>query len=257
MPGDRPTAALEVSAKVNALLLDIEGTTTPLDFVTRVLFPYAREHVVSYLARSFEDGGTRDDVRGLRVEAARDAALGRKPPPWAEAPEAVGRYACWLMDEDRKVTALKALQGRIWEEGFRAGHLQGVVYEDVPRAFERWHAAGRTIAIFSSGSILAQKLLFAHSSAGDLSHFLAAHFDTTTGPKGEVESYRRIAAVLGHDAHSILFVSDVAVELDAARDAGLATALCVRDGPLPSAGAHRAIRTFDDLFDQAPSPTNL
>ena len=246
-----------MSAKPTAFLLDIEGTTTPLDFVTTVLFPYARERVAAYLARSFEAPDTRDDVRGLRAEHEREAALGRHPPPWADTPEAVAAYLRWLMDEDRKVTALKALQGRIWEEGFRAGQLEGVVYEDVPRAFARWQHEGRRIAIFSSGSVLAQQLLFAHSNAGDLRRFLGGYFDTTTGPKREAESYGAIAAALGHDPQAILFVSDVAAELDAAKGAGLATALCVRDGALPAAGRHRVIRTFDDLADQAPSPTNL
>jgi enolase-phosphatase E1 len=174
-----------------------------------------------------------------------------------DTPEAVAAYARWLMEEDRKVTGLKAIQGRIWEEGFQAGQLEGIVYEDVPRALERWRGEGRAVAIFSSGSVLAQRLLFGHSSAGDLRRFLAAHFDTTTGPKREAESYGRIAAALGQDPHAILFVSDVAAELDAAKGAGLGTALCVRDGPLPAEGRHRAIRTFDDLRDQAPSPTNL
>jgi enolase-phosphatase E1 len=161
------------------------------------------------------------------------------------------------MDEDRKVTALKALQGRIWEEGFLGGQLEGVVYEDVPRAFARWHRAGRTIAIFSSGSVLAQKLLFGHSNAGDLTPFLAAYFDTTTGPKGEAPSYARIAAALRHEPRFVLFVSDVAAELDAARAAGLETALCLRQGAGPVAPAHRTIRSFDELVGQAPSPTNL
>jgi enolase-phosphatase E1 len=245
-----------VRAKPTAFLLDIEGTTTPLDFVMRVLFPYSRERVAEYLVRHFEESETTADIRGLRAEHEGDAAAGHDPPPWADAPEAIATYARWLMDQDRKATALKSLQGRIWEEGFHAGQLRGVVYEDVPRAFERWRGAGRTIAIFSSGSVLAQKLLFGHTDAGDLTPFLAACFDTTTGSKREAESYRRIAAALGHDPGSILFVSDVVAELNAASGAGLATALCVRDGPLPPS-AHRVIRGFDGLLDQAPSPTNL
>lgn len=240
-----------------AYLLDIEGTTTPLDFVTRVLFPHARARITEYLVRHFGESETSDDVRGLRAEHARDTALGRTPPPWAETPEAAARYAWWLMDQDRKATALKALQGRIWEEGFLSGQLEGKVYDDVPRAFARWHRAGIPIAIFSSGSFLAQKLLFGHSNAGDLTPFLAAFFDTTTGPKGEAESYRRIAAALGQDPRSIRFVSDVSAELDAARAAGLETALCVRNGAGPIGPAHRMVRSFDELVDQAPSPTNL
>ena len=231
----------------SALLLDVEGTTTPVDFVYRVLFPYARARIAEYLARNSGRADVRDDVRGLGQEHAADVAAGRRPPAWGETPETVAAYVRWLMDQDRKATALKSLQGRIWEEGFRAGALVGQVYEDVPRAFERWGKAGRTIAIFSSGSVLAQKLLFAHSDAGDLTPHLRAYFDTTTGAKREAESYRRIAAALGFDPASILFVSDVAAELDAARAAGKDTALCVRDGPDPASAPHRVIRTFDEI----------
>ncbi len=238
-------------------LLDIEGTTTPLDFVARVLFPYAHERVAEYLDGHFREMETREDVQGMRAEHARDTAAGRMPPPWADTPAAVAAYARWLIDHDRKLTALKALQGRIWEEGFRAGQLQGVVYEDVPRALARWERAGGTVAIFSSGSVLAQKLLFAHSNAGDLTPFLAAYFDTTTGPKREATSYRAIACALGKPPGEVRFVSDVAAELDAARAAGLETALCVRDGAGPGDSPHRVIRSFDDLALQAPSPTNL
>jgi enolase-phosphatase E1 len=240
-----------------AFLLDIEGTTTPLDFVARVLFPHARARVGEYLARHFEDAETSHDVRGLAAEHARDTAAGRTPPSWADTPAAAADYARWLMDEDRKLTALKALQGRIWEEGFRAGQLQGVVYEDVPRALALWQRAGCTVAIFSSGSVLAQKLLFTHSNAGDLTPFLAAYFDTTTGPKREALSYLEIASALTKPPREVCFVSDVAAELDAARGAGLETALCERDGAGPGDSPHRVIRSFDDLALQAPSPTNL
>lgn len=230
-----------------ALLLDVEGTTTPVDFVYRVLFPYAHARLEEYLRRNMGSSVIQDDLRGLRDEHAADEAGGRTPPRWAETVEAVAAYARWLMDQDRKATALKSLQGRIWEEGFRAGALRGQVYEDVPRAFARWRKAGRAVAIFSSGSVLAQKLLFGHSEAGDLTACLQAHFDTTAGPKRAAESYRRIAAALGKGPGAVLFVSDVSAELDAARSAGLDTALCVRAGEAPAAPGHRVIRTFDDL----------
>jgi enolase-phosphatase E1 len=246
-----------VIAEPDAVLLDVEGTTTPVDFVTRVLFPYARERVADYLALHFAEPLTHHDVLGLHTEHERDIAAGLEPPRWAETPEAVAEYSRWLMDEDRKATALKALQGRIWEEGFRAGELQGALYEDVPRAFEQWRKAGRTLAIFSSGSVLAQKLLFGNTAAGDMTPYLDAYFDTNIGAKREAESYRRIAQALGRAPGSILFVSDVAAELDAAEEAALVTALCVREGPLPSTGAHPMIRSLDELFGQAPSPMNL
>ena len=235
-----------MSADPAAVLLDIEGTTTPLDFVTRVLFPWAHERIGEYLARNGADAETRRDLEALRAQHQQDDATGKEPPAGGDTAESAAAYARWLMDQDRKVTALKSLQGRIWEEGFRAGDLVGQVYEDVPRAFLRWREAGRTIAIFSSGSVLAQRQLFGHSNAGNLTPFLSAFFDTTTGPKREAFSYQRIAGVLGLHPRSVLFVSDIAAELDAALEAGLATALCLREGALLAPG-HRVIRTFDDL----------
>jgi enolase-phosphatase E1 len=236
-----------VSGGRAAVLLDVEGTTTPVDFVYGVLFPYARARLDDHLARGFDRPAVREDVAALGREHAQEVAAGGMPPAWDATPAAVAAYARWLMDQDRKSTGLKSLQGRIWEEGFRAGDLQGQVYADVPPALARWTAAGRTVAIFSSGSVLAQRLLFSRSNAGDLTPYLRAHFDTTTGPKRAAESYHRIAAVLGADPPRILFVSDVADELDAARAAGLETALCVREGPVPSGPRHRVVRSFDEL----------
>jgi len=238
---------------VQAVLLDIEGTTTPIDFVTRVLFPYAREHVRDFLIRRAPtDHALQDDLAVLFSEHRMDERAGQSPPPWhSDSPASVldsaAVYVHWLMDRDRKSTALKALQGRIWEEGYRAGHLRGQVYPDVPRAMARWRAQGREIAIFSSGSVLAQKLLFSRSEAGDLTPFLRAYFDTTTGAKAEAESYRKIARALGRDAPAVLFVSDVNAELDAARSAGMVTALCVREGNAPLPTTHPVIHTFDEV----------
>ena len=133
------------------------------------------------------------DVSALRDEHARDVAAGNAPPAWDGTVETVAAYARWLIDQDRKLTPLKSLQGRIWAEGYAAGQLRGQVYDDVPKALARWTASGRRVAIFSSGSVLAQKLIFGHSDHGDLTRFLSAYFDTTTGAKRDAESYRRIA----------------------------------------------------------------
>lgn len=233
-----------MSASPRLVLLDIEGTTTPIDFVLRVLFPYARARVAAFLESHLSQPDVIADVAGLRAEHARDVAAGRKPPPWANGAAA---YARWLMDEDRKLTALKALQGRIWEGGFASGELRGQVYPDVPAALRRWTAAGRTVAIFSSGSVLAQKLLFAHSDQGDLTPLLSGYFDTTTGAKGDAASYRKIAQALGASPNAGLFVSDVVAELDAARSAGFATALSVRNPPGPAANGHGSVASFDEL----------
>ena len=232
-----------------AVLLDIEGTTSPVTFVYDVLFPYARRHVGAFLSRHQASPDVAADIRALRLEHERDTAEGRRPPAWPSQAEAEGAaaYALWLMDQDRKATPLKSLQGKIWEAGYAAGELKGEVYPDVPRAFRAWRGDGRTIAIFSSGSVLAQKLLFGHSTAGDLSPYIAAYFDTTTGAKREAESYRAIARHLDRAAEGVLFVSDVGEELDAARAAGMRTALCVREGPLPAASPHEVVRTLDGI----------
>jgi enolase-phosphatase E1 len=187
------------------------------------------------------------DVAGLRAEHARDAAAGQDPPAWDGSTAGAAAYARWLMDQDRKLTALKSLQGRIWAEGYAQGRLRGQVYADVPPALARWTAAGSRVAIFSSGSVLAQKLIFGHSDHGDLTRFLSAYFDTTTGPKREAPSYARIAAALASPAAAGLFVSDVVAELDAARAAGVATALVVRTPPGPAANGHPRVASFDEL----------
>ena len=238
------------AGRVRAILLDIEGTTTPVDFVTRILFPYARERVAEFLTRRGAEPDVRADIAGLRAEREADERAGASPPLWREdAPtDSAAAYVRWLMDRDRKSTALKSLQGRIWEEGYRAGHLRGQVYPDVPRAFARWRAQGRDLAIFSSGSVLAQKLLFSGSEAGDLTPAIRAFFDTTTGAKGDPESYGKIAAALGQAPAAVRFLSDVSAELDAARGAGMATGLCVRGGHAPPASHHPVVRTFDEVL---------
>ena len=168
--------------------------------------------------------------------------------PGAELASAAA-YGAWLIDRDSKCSALKSLQGKIWQEGYRTGDLRGEVYPDVPPALARWSRQGKIICIFSSGSVLAQKLLFSSTAAGDLTGFLRAYFDTTTGPKNAPESYLRIAEAVALEPPAILFISDVAKELDAARDAGMQTALCVRTKSTePVAGTHRVISSFDEIF---------
>ena len=229
---------------IRAILLDIEGTTTPIEFVQQVLFPYARARVHDYLAQHADDPGIRADLALLHAEHAAEPPAAH-PPPWD--PEA---YIYWLMDRDRKSTGLKSLQGRIWEAGYETGELKGKgdVYPDVRPALEQWRSAGTTIAIFSSGSVQAQRNLFANTTAGDLSPFLAGYFDTTTGPKRDATSYRRIAAALGSRTNEVLFVSDIAAELDAARAAGMRTALCVRGASSDDSPTdHPRVHSFAEL----------
>ncbi len=238
-----------LAAGLSAVVLDIEGTTTPVEFVHAVLFPYARARVRSFLADQAGEEAVEADLKRLRQEHAAEVAPG--PPPWPDQPPAARldgavAYMHWLIDRDRKSTGLKALQGRIWEAGYLSGELKGQVYEDVPSALARLAAGGKRLAIFSSGSVLAQHLLFRHSTAGDLSGFIHAYFDTTTGPKQEAASYSRIAGALGRPAADVLFVTDTGAEADAARGAGLRTALCVRRGR-PEPGPHPIIRSLSEL----------
>jgi enolase-phosphatase E1 len=222
---------------MRGILLDIEGTTTPISFVYDVLFPFARKHLNAYLPTT--------DLTSLKQEYDEDVRTGQQPPAWAEGPV---HYVEWLMDQDRKSTALKKLQGEIWRAGYEEGELHGEVFPDVPPAFERWHRQDIDVRIFSSGSILAQRLIFSTTKAGDLTRFLNGYFDTTTGPKNEASSYQQIANGFGLAAGDIVFVSDVTRELDAARGAGMKTSLCVRPGNHPQpAHNHTTITTFDGL----------
>ena len=201
------------------ILLDIEGTTTPISFVYDVLFPYARQRMSTYVRNA--------DLTDLRREYESDVQSGNNPPLWSNDPVP---YLHWLMDQDRKSTALKRIQGEIWRDGYCSGELHGEVFDDVPAALRRWHDAGIDIRIFSSGSVLAQRLIFSTTLQGDLTEFLSGYFDTTTGPKNESQSYATIAAAFAIPASEILFISDIIRELDAARAAGMQTLLCVRPG---------------------------
>jgi len=227
-----------------AILLDIEGTTTPIAFVKDVLFPFARKNAASFLAAHRQEPEVQADLALLADERRRESGEGVPP---GESSDPLP-FLFWLMDRDRKSTALKALQGRIWRDGYESGALIGEVYPDVVPALARFRAAGIDVSIFSSGSVLAQRLLFAHTNGGDLRPYLSAYFDTTTGAKKEPASYTRIASELGLAPGQVLFVSDVAEELDAAEQAGMEVALCVRPGtPEPTASRHRVVRSLDEI----------
>ena len=237
--------------RVRAVLLDIEGTTTPIDFVSKVLFRYARSHTASFLERHGSSQELLEDLDGLRREHLDDTRQGLNPPALKNphGPEAFIAYVDWLIERDRKSTPLKSLQGKIWAEGYARGELRSQVFDDVPPAFKRWQAQNRTIAIFSSGSVLAQKLLFAHTASGDLTRFLSAYFDTTVGTKTDSASYEKIATLLKRWPAEIVFISDVVRELDGAEAAGLHALLCERPGNHPQPkNSHKVIRTFDELF---------
>ncbi len=236
------------------ILLDIEGTTTSVDFVYLTLFPYARDHLREFVEENFAKVDLAADVAQLRDEHDADARQSPDCPPWRNesklsAIASVVSYTTWLMDRDRKSRGLKSLQGRIWEEGYRVGDLHSHVYPDVLPAFRRWKRGGKEICIYSSGSVLAQKLLFAHTSEGDLTSYIRAYFDTATGAKIARESYEKIAQALAIDPRSILFLSDTVAELNAAGMTGMLTGLCLRERrPAPAPAGHAVIRSFDEVF---------
>lgn len=237
---------------VDTVVLDIEGTTTPLAFVTQALFPFARRALDSFVRGQADRPEVAQVINSLRADWLDDLARGESPPAWPDQDSgeqripAVVSYATWLMDRDRKARGLKELQGLIWERGYREGTLRGEVFPDVPDALARWKAAGITVAIYSSGSVLAQQLLFRSTRLGDLTPLIDAYFDTNVGAKREPESYRRIADALGRTPGRLLFISDVPAELVAAREAGCAAVLCVRPGNVAASDAE-SIADFDAI----------
>jgi len=228
-----------------AILLDIEGTTTPIDFVHETLFPYAKERVGKFVA--FHFGALAAEITQLVDESSHDEKYTIPVDP--TEPGSVSAYLEDLIARDVKSTPLKSIQGKLWREGYEAGELRSVVFGDVPRAFERWSSEDKIIAIYSSGSVLAQQLLFRHTDHGDLTPFISEYFDTEVGAKRDPESYRTIAEKLSIDPSEILFLSDVPAELDAAAKAGLETALVFRPGNAVQDPADwfRSVTTFDRL----------
>jgi enolase-phosphatase E1 len=240
--------------QIRAILLDIEGTTTPVDFVTKTLFPYARRKLEAFLREHFHEPEIQSLLRDLHAQLDLDAQSGLHPPSWTEEPaearlRSAAAYCQWLMARDSKCTPLKTLQGMIWQEGYATGDLHGEVYADVPPAFQRWRAQREKIFIYSSGSELAQRLLFSTVPSGDLTAHISGFFDTRIGAKAEPESYKRIAAAIEYKPAEILFISDAAKEVAAAQKAQMQAILCVRDAhadPVPS--AYRVIHNFDAIL---------
>lgn len=240
------TATIAPTTKV--ILLDIEGTTTPIDFVFQTLFPYARHHLPAYLAAHWSE--VQADIAALAAEHAADVAQGLQPPPLDRTQGAsIVAYLHWLMGRDRKSTPLKSLQGKVWEEGYESGALKSQFFADVPPALARWQQQQKRISIFSSGSVLAQKLLFTYTEFGDLSGFISGWFDTNVGAKKEAASYQRIAAELGVAPREVSFISDVTAELTAAREAGMQTILSLRPGNHSQEGTENfaGITSFEQL----------
>jgi enolase-phosphatase E1 len=222
---------------IRAILTDIEGTTSSLSFVKDVLFPYARTRLAAFV---------HDHVQDPRVATQLDAVRREAGDPAMSQEAVIDRLIAWI-DEDRKITPLKALQGMVWENGYRNGDFQGHVYADAVQALRDWHARGLALYVYSSGSVQAQKLLFAHTGSGDLTPLFDGYFDTTVGGKQDTGSYRAIAASVGVAPAEILFLSDIRAELDAAAAADYRTVWLVReDLPNPQA-AHHQVRDFREI----------
>lgn len=228
------------------ILTDIEGTTSGISFIKDVLFPYARRELPRFVAAHGNDPGVR---RWLDAVALEQGGI-------CSDEVVVETLQGWI-DQDRKHTALKALQGMVWENGYRNAEFTAPIYPDAARALRAWHAEGRRMAVYSSGSVPAQKLFFGHSDAGDLTGLFEAWFDTGVGHKRDAASYAAIARALGTDAGGVLFLSDVVEELDAARDAGMRTVLVDRreDYPRPRLGeathGHARVDGFDAIDPDA------
>ncbi|CAL9243455.1 unnamed protein product [Arabidopsis halleri] len=240
------------------IVLDIEGTTTPITFVTDVLFPYARENVGKHLNLTYDTAETQEDIKLLRAQVEEDlrqGVTGAVPIPHADEGKekviaAVVSNVEAMIRADRKITALKELQGHIWRTGFECNELESVVFEDVADALEKWHSSGIKVYIYSSGSRLAQKLLFGNTDYGDLRKYLSGFFDTTIGNKKESKSYKEITETLGVDNPSdILFVTDVYQEATAAKAAGLEAIISIRPGnaPLPENHGFKTVTSFSQI----------
>lgn len=222
---------------IRAIVTDIEGTTSSISFVHEVLFPYARKHMREFVCRSVQDGRATPHINDVRMQTGRmDMTLN----------DVADQLIAWI-DQDKKITPLKALQGMIWEEGYKNGDFKGHIYADAVECLRSWQQQGIKLYVYSSGSIYAQKLLFGHTEYGDLTPLFSGYFDTTTGAKIEAESYKKITAHIGLPANDILFLSDIEKELDAARVAGMKTTWLIRKGALNPSASHHQVDNFHSI----------
>jgi len=221
---------------IRAILTDIEGTTSSLSFVKDVLFPYAAEKLPAFVRAHGQEPAVREQLDAVRAEIGGDA----------DDEVVIGRLLRWIA-EDQKVTPLKALQGMIWEAGYRQGDFTGHVYDDAAHWLKTWHEAGIRLYVYSSGSVAAQKLLFAHTGFGDLTPLFSGYFDTRIGHKREAASYARIGDEIGLEAGTILFLSDIREELDAAASVGMKTVCLARDDMPAADVGHPVVTQFGQI----------
>lgn len=220
------------------ILLDIEGTTTPIDFVYSTLFPYARKRLDDFARTELSP----EDLSQLEREYQTESDRSR--PDWTNPPTA---YLNWLADQDRKSSGLKSVQGKIWKAGYENGSLRGQLFADIVPAIKRWKAGGKRVCIYSSGSVLAQKLIFGYSTEGDLSGFIDRYFDTAVGPKGESASYRTIAGRMHVATEEMLFISDSAAECTAAQHAGCRVLYSIRPGNKVESAPFDSVTNFGEV----------
>lgn len=240
---------------IRRILLDIEGTVSPVAFVHETMFPYARREIPVYLAKQSRTSALPQALLQMARDAGVETFCAWCPYPWgsAAAAEWVTEQAWKSMDADAKHTGLKSLQGLVWEAGFNDGTLRAPLFSDVPAALRRWREAGYDLRVYSSGSVAAQRLFFGHTDAGDLTTLFSGWYDTAIGGKRLALSYQAISADWGGDPTDGLFLSDVGEELDAADAAGWQTGLVERPGNKPTVGStHRRIKTFDDVDGWLP-----
>jgi enolase-phosphatase E1 len=231
--------ASELSVKktmIKTIVTDIEGTTSSLSFVKDVLFPYSREHMAEFVRVHAQTPAVQKEIEEVQRLNGKNLSVD----------EVIEQLRRWIK-EDMKITPLKNLQGMIWEDGYKKSDFKGHMYEDAVRHLQQWKQAGIRLYVFSSGSVQAQKLLFAHTPYGDLTPLFSGYFDTNIGNKREDGSYRMIAAAIGSAPDDILFLSDIREELDAAQAAGMQTLWLVRDGAVDPKAAHRQVRNFDEI----------
>ncbi|KQN63044.1 MULTISPECIES: acireductone synthase [unclassified Erwinia] len=221
---------------IRAIITDIEGTTSDIRFVHNVLFPYARENLPAFILANQAQPAVAQALDDLRAESGQ---------PDADVQSLID-VLFGYMDQDRKSTALKALQGMVWRDGYLNGSFTGHLYADVLPALKQWQQQGVALYVYSSGSVAAQKLLFGYSDAGDITGLFSGYFDTHVGAKREVESYRNIASQIGLPTGQLLFLSDIHQELDAAEQAGWQTIQLIR-GEADNESRHRQVSGFDQI----------
>ena len=241
------------ASQIRVILLDIEGTTTPVEFVFQTLFPYASRKLEPFLREHLQDPEIQILIQELRAQQGADERNGLNPPAWMDSPEEARLRTCvaygqWLIVRDSKCPPLKTLQGKIWQEGFAGGELRGEIFPDVPVAFERWRRQKKIICMYSSGSVLAQQNLFRTTTSGDLTSYISVFFDTRVGVKTEGGSYKKIAASFSYAPNQFLFISDATKEIQAAQATGMLALLCDRDGRTSSSPTENVIRSFDNVL---------